>query len=110
MPPTTTVASTVPPTEPPTPPPCEDEKCVQSWLKSFSVCRKCADFAEDYCGRDELFIKSCPKSCKVCMVMMTSRRTLANATQNGAGARLHTSTNTARQVLAIPEGWHADHR
>jgi len=68
MPPTTTVSSTMPPTEPPTaPPPCKDEQCVGSWLKSFGTCHKCADFAEDYCGRDELFMKSCPKSCKICM-------------------------------------------
>merc|ERR1719426_764931 len=68
MPPTTTVSSTAPPTMAPTaPPPCKDEQCVESWLKSFGTCHSCADFAEDYCGRDELFMKSCPKSCKICM-------------------------------------------
>merc|ERR1719329_1761781 len=68
MPPTTTVSATMPPTEPPTPPPpCKDDQCVQSWLKSFGVCHKCADFAEDYCGRDELFMKSCAKSCQICV-------------------------------------------
>merc|ERR1719197_1819412 len=68
MPPTTTVSSTMPPTQPPTAPPkCKDEQCVQSWLKSFGVCHKCADFAEDYCGRDELFMQSCPKSCRICV-------------------------------------------
>jgi hypothetical protein len=67
MPPTTTVSSTMPPTMPPTQPPkCEDEQCVESWLKSFNTCHKCADFAEDYCGRDEAFMKSCPKSCRIC--------------------------------------------
>merc|ERR1719313_235054 len=65
---TTTVAVTEPPPPPPTkPPPCEDHECVDSWLKSFGVCHKCSDFAEDYCGRDELFMQSCRKSCRMCV-------------------------------------------
>mmetsp|Transcript_161360 Transcript_161360/g.286099 ORF Transcript_161360/g.286099 Transcript_161360/m.286099 type:complete len:1355 (+) Transcript_161360:74-4138(+) len=67
MPLTTTELVTQPPTEPPTtPPPCEDQDCVQGWLKSFGVCYKCSEFAADYCGRDEQFMKSCPKSCRIC--------------------------------------------
>merc|ERR1719337_232991 len=63
--PTTTKSTTLPPTMAPTKPPkCEDSQCVESWLKSFNVCHKCPDFAEDYCGRDELFMQSCPKSCR----------------------------------------------
>jgi len=65
--PTTTVVSTMPPTNIPTAQPkCKDHQCVDSWLKRFGVCHKCKDFAEDYCGRDEEFMKSCPKSCKMC--------------------------------------------
>jgi hypothetical protein len=68
MPPTTTQKVTMPPTMPPTkPPPCEDYECVDSWLKTFGVCHKCSDFAEDYCGRDESFMKSCPKACRICV-------------------------------------------
>lgn len=68
VPPKTTLAPTMPPTGPPTPPPkCEDDTCVASWKKSFGKCHKCPDFAEDYCGRDELFMKSCPKSCRICV-------------------------------------------
>jgi len=67
-PPTTTQAPTAPPPSPSTPPPkCEDDRCVKSWLKSTGACLKCADFAGDYCGRDQLFMKSCPKSCKICV-------------------------------------------
>jgi hypothetical protein len=66
--PTTTLSTTMPPTIAPTKPPkCEDSGCVESWLKSFNVCHKCSDFAEDYCGRDELFMQSCPKSCRICV-------------------------------------------
>jgi hypothetical protein len=64
---TTTASSTMPPTERPTmPPACEDSKCVESWLQINNVCHKCSDYAEDYCGRDEGFMKSCPKSCRIC--------------------------------------------
>lgn len=68
VPAATTLAPTMPPTSPPTrPPKCQDDRCVMSWLKSFGKCHKCEDFAADYCGRDELFMKSCPKSCKICV-------------------------------------------
>jgi hypothetical protein len=68
MPPTTTLAPTMPPTEPPTAKPaeCEDEKCVVGWLEKYGECHKCRDFAEDYCGHDEVFMQSCRRSCHMC--------------------------------------------
>jgi len=67
----------VPPREESAPPPppqssakeeevCEDSECVESWRKTFGKCIKCDEFKDTYCGKDALFMQSCPKSCKLC--------------------------------------------
>jgi len=61
---TTTTLTTEAPT--PLPPVCEDNECVDSWLKSFGKCYKCHEFADDYCGKDVSFMESCVKTCKMC--------------------------------------------
>jgi len=47
-------------------PPCEDADCIESWYQSFGQCFKCSEYADTYCGKDALFMQSCPKSCKLC--------------------------------------------
>jgi len=61
---TTTTTTTQPPT--PVPPVCRDSECVDAWVKEHGKCFKCENFADEYCGRDEEFVKSCPLSCKLC--------------------------------------------
>merc|ERR1719343_1828680 len=46
---------------------CEDDECVSPWLQSTGTCFKCQDFAQEFCGRDAEFVKSCPKSCRQCI-------------------------------------------
>jgi len=46
---------------------CEDSECVDHWLQETGKCFKCNDFAEEFCGRDEHFMKACPRSCKSCV-------------------------------------------
>lgn len=46
--------------------PCVDSECIDTWQKATGKCFKCEDFAEDYCGNDADFMRSCPKSCKLC--------------------------------------------
>jgi hypothetical protein len=64
-PPTTTTTTTTEATTP-VPPVCKDSECVDMWVKEHGKCYKCENFAEEYCGRDEEFMKSCPASCKLC--------------------------------------------
>jgi len=47
-------------------PKCEDEECVEPWLKAEGKCYRCSEFAEEFCGRDADFMKSCPRTCKLC--------------------------------------------
>lgn len=49
------------------PPPCEDEECVGAWLNNTGKCYKCSDFAEEFCGRDQNFMESCPRTCRTCI-------------------------------------------
>lgn len=67
-PPATTTTTTVhiSTTLPTAPPVCEDAECVESWMTEFGNCYSCKEFAEEFCGRDEAFMKSCPKSCNMC--------------------------------------------
>jgi len=61
---TTTTTTTM---ELPTPPPiCQDNECVDTWVKKFGKCYRCKDFAAEYCGKDEDFMASCPRSCNTC--------------------------------------------
>jgi hypothetical protein len=46
---------------------CEDQACVLTWLQKKGKCFQCKDFADDFCGRDEDFTKSCPRTCKQCI-------------------------------------------
>jgi len=64
-PPTTTTTTTTEVTTP-VPPVCKDSECVDSWVKEHGKCFRCENFADEYCGRDEEFMKSCPASCKLC--------------------------------------------
>lgn len=46
---------------------CEDDACIEPWRKDAGgQCLKCSEFAADYCGNDEVFMKSCPLSCGLC--------------------------------------------
>lgn len=45
---------------------CKDSACIKSWLATTGKCFQCEDFASDYCGNDDAFMESCPKSCKLC--------------------------------------------
>jgi hypothetical protein len=47
-------------------PKCEDQECVIDWMRKRGKCYQCQEFAEEFCGRDEEFMKSCPKTCKTC--------------------------------------------
>merc|ERR1719235_2479008 len=64
-PPTTTTTTTTEATTP-LPPQRKDSECVDSWVKEHGKCFRCENFADEYCGRDEEFMKSCPASCKLC--------------------------------------------
>eukprot|EP00929_Paragymnodinium_shiwhaense_P079807 TRINITY_DN415_c0_g1_i6.p1 TRINITY_DN415_c0_g1~~TRINITY_DN415_c0_g1_i6.p1 ORF type:complete len:801 (+),score=212.92 TRINITY_DN415_c0_g1_i6:77-2479(+) len=61
---TTTTTTTMPPVT--KAPKCEDAACVDAWMKKSGKCYQCGDFAEEFCGRDEEFMKSCPRTCKSC--------------------------------------------
>lgn len=52
---------------------CKDEPCVMHWKKDLGVCIPCEDYAEDYCGTDEQFMASCPKSCQLCEEFSVAR-------------------------------------
>jgi len=45
---------------------CKDDECVESWLESTGKCFHCEEFAAEYCGVDDAFRASCPKSCRMC--------------------------------------------
>lgn len=44
---------------------CQDDPCIKGWGET-GECKKCEDFAADYCGNDREFMESCPRSCKLC--------------------------------------------
>lgn len=69
-PPTTTPAlpdTTEDPFTVTVPPLCEDQECIESWRKETGKCFRCADYADDLCGRDREFEASCPLSCRLCV-------------------------------------------
>jgi len=66
----TTIATTTTTTTTPAatmPPKCEDAPCITAWLETHGECFKCPDFAADFCGKDTLFMESCPRTCKMCV-------------------------------------------
>eukprot|EP00929_Paragymnodinium_shiwhaense_P093228 TRINITY_DN5336_c0_g1_i5.p1 TRINITY_DN5336_c0_g1~~TRINITY_DN5336_c0_g1_i5.p1 ORF type:complete len:1589 (-),score=479.18 TRINITY_DN5336_c0_g1_i5:214-4980(-) len=48
-------------------PRCEDQECVETWLQTKGKCFACSEFAEEFCGRDADFMRSCPRTCKLCL-------------------------------------------
>jgi len=66
LPPTTLTTSTTTVAKLTPQPACEDAKCVMRWHEKERKCFKCSDWAADFCGYDEDFTSSCPKSCKMC--------------------------------------------
>mmetsp|Transcript_65061 Transcript_65061/g.155366 ORF Transcript_65061/g.155366 Transcript_65061/m.155366 type:complete len:1258 (+) Transcript_65061:107-3880(+) len=63
---TTTTTTTTTAAMPTAPKKCEDKECVEAWLDMHGECFKCQDFAQEFCGKDVLFMESCPRSCRMC--------------------------------------------
>lgn len=62
----TTTTTTTPPPDVYTAP-CKDHECVDHWLEKTGQCFQCSDYADEYCGRDQIFTTACPRSCRMCI-------------------------------------------